>query len=306
MGTNDDDCLAGHVQLPLRQALEQTRPAMDALAEAELLPVNLDPLAVVSLVRGALPNLSNLRERIVAELDNFDLSQLERLETYARALLQAQIVYLGLSGAPQELSALSAEASGLRTLLLSDVGALIRRGRLSASCLWGVKRRKGHRNVASDVLSLAAVLRNHWATIANGTAVTEAELERAESLGAELIRLIGRQMHTPEAIAKAASDRNRAYTLTVRTYNELRQAVMFVCRHQADAERVAPSLYRRRGHRKHREAKSEIEPVERANPTPLPQNAEETLPRAASGTGSDAPEYTSVPVGSPGAVPFVR
>jgi hypothetical protein len=43
--------------------------------------------------------------------------------------------------------------------------------------------------------------------------------------------------------AAAAELRRRAFTLVVRTYNEIRQALRYIRRHQGDFETIAPTIY---------------------------------------------------------------
>ncbi len=293
---SDEASPVGVPNLPLGHALEQTRPEMQRLADKALLPINLDPLAAVCIVRGALPKLLALRPRIVAEAPAFELGNLDRLETYALALTEAHTEYLATSR-PLRMIELSEEASVMRATLLTDVKTLIHHGRISASRLLGLKRRKGHCNVAMDVLVLATILRVCWADVENMSAVTAADLDRAMNLGNELVALIGMNQHTPEAIAQAARERQQAYTLMVRAYSDARKAIRFVCRPNEDFDKIAPSLYQKR----HVKRRKDVTYVS-ASDTSLAVAA--AVPLTAPNT--ETPETVPVRPGLPGADPFMN
>jgi hypothetical protein len=53
--------------------------------------VNLDIQSALMTVTGALEHLQSLRDEILATLADFDMAALDKLETYARALLQADV-----------------------------------------------------------------------------------------------------------------------------------------------------------------------------------------------------------------------
>jgi len=238
----------------LRDALERVRPQLEAIPESALLQINLDPLAAAAVVRGALPGLMAMRPILAAEVKSFDLIHLDRLETYALALIQADTICKGITDKPQLLAPLSTEAYALRARLLADATILVRRGHIPEPRLSKLRGPNGYQNIASDILTLAGLLRDSWATIANRTAIQESELDRAEVLGDQLIDAIGMREQLTSMAAEAALQRQRAYTLFIGAYDEVRSALIFQRRHEGDANKIAPSLY---GKRKARRKKPE-------------------------------------------------
>jgi hypothetical protein len=226
----------------LIEAFELVRPEMLLLKESELLPVNLDPLASVSVVRGALPGLLALRPTIANTFRNFDLTPLERLELYAFALTQAQVTCQSVSKRTKTLSKLSAAAVTLRARLLQDAQALVLRGQVSESRLSQLKGAKGHCNIASDLLLLVTSLRECWSDVVGKTGVTLDELNAAELLGNRLVEAIGARKF-PALARRAAADRQRAYTLFIRAYDQVRRVVTFLRWDTKDIDLIAPSLY---------------------------------------------------------------
>ena len=116
----------------------------------------------------------------------------------------------------------------MRTHLLGDVRALIKRRLISER---GVARLRGgnaYRNVALDLLSLAELLCANEKAVMGRCATSGEELDRAVKIAGELIDWAqDRHKPTPEAAA-AALARARAFTLFSRTYAEVRRVVQFV------------------------------------------------------------------------------
>ena len=98
----------------LGRALKQIREELAALSKDEILVVNLDPLAAISIARGALPKVLLLREQFVSTLPMFDLTYLDKLETYALALHQTHSNYCAARDRQEERTVLAAEAYQLR------------------------------------------------------------------------------------------------------------------------------------------------------------------------------------------------
>jgi len=97
------------------------------------------------------------------------------------------------------------------------------------------------------------VLRKSWPTVAHKTGLTESELTHAEALGEQLARGVALQNAPIEELKQLAELRDRAFTVFVRAYGQVRHALQYLRRERNDAERYAPSLY---GHRRSRKAKA--------------------------------------------------
>jgi hypothetical protein len=289
----------------LREAVQKVRPQMDALEPDDLLTINLDPLAAASTALGALPRILPFRRELLG-LPGFDIKHLDNLETYALASTQTQTVFLGSSMPPERLADLVDEATRLREQLLSDATALAHRGLLNSAKLSTLKGSVGFRNVASDVLTLANMIRGNWATVSGKTGVTEVELDRAEIIGDRLINDIGVREQAPAAAPTAAVERQKAYTLFIRAYDQLRRGMIYLRWNEGDADDIAPSLY---GGRK-RKSGSEIEETPVIGPTGSTGTAGATGATGATGTQTStqaSPTLVSKPsIGMPGSDPFVQ
>jgi hypothetical protein len=225
-------------------AYESVSAEIDAITEAELAPVNVDILISVTTVLGAIPKLRQLRPQL-AELKDFDLERFDRLESYARALGHTHSLLL--RGAPSpEIAKLAEDAAELRETLLTDAAALARRDLLDKESLSGLKGAVGYRNLAFDLAALSNLLRQAWTKIEGKSAIQASELNRARALGDQLLTAVGLRQHEAPEQSDAGLNRQRAFTVFVRAYNQIRRAVTYLRWEHGDANEFAPSLYERR------------------------------------------------------------
>jgi hypothetical protein len=283
----------------LRTAFERVRPELVALQTTDLLPINIDPVGAAAQALGALPELLNLRPQMMEQLHAFDISNLDQLETYALALIQANCARLGAQAAPEYLSELVTATTKMRERLVADVSTLSARGYIKGASRSNLRGRLGYRHIASDVLMLSGVLRTYWATVAAKCAVTESELDQAEILGDRLIQTVGLRERVSVAVAEAAIERQKVFTLFVRAYNQVRKAVTYLRWELGDAENLAPSLYLKQNVSR-RKATSNAE-APRGDTVPPAQAVEQTA--------AVAPEDAvkeDVPTGLPGSNPFLH
>jgi hypothetical protein len=262
--TNDS---AGQVQLSPEEALERVLPELQKLSRSQLKTINLDPFAITAKVQGALPRILELRPYIKKSLVEFDLCVLDDLDVYALALIQCHAIYLSLRAPPEELSAVIEEASRLRKLLSAEVNIMIRRGLIKGLPAKGIRRNKAYKSIASDILTYVNLLRVNWDSMRSKCAFSKAELSQAEALGLKLLQLLGYSERPPREIAIATRQRQRAFTLFVDKYDDVRQAVNYVRWKQGDAERIAPSLYSG----KHFTRKSQTPPEAETLPAVTPE-----------------------------------
>jgi hypothetical protein len=236
----------------LQAALVQVRPELAKISKGKLIALNIDITRAITLVLGALPKVRLLRDVFATELAQFDITLIDKLETYCWAAVQAETSYRITIQGPVGLKALVNEALKLRELLLSDVTTLIKRGRLNKESILGLRGVNGYTNIASDLLALGAVLRSRWETVASKSAVEEADLDRAEVLAERVITLVGLRKSDRRNRASFSLERRRAFTLLVQTYDHVRRAVSYVRWYSNDLEEIAPSVYsgRSKGKRK--------------------------------------------------------
>ena len=225
-----------------RDAYERVLPELEALPEAAVLGINIDVPRAVTTALGALKNIAGQREAIARALPEVDLGQVDKLETYALAAGHAHAAFMAASTV-LPMKELAAQAMRVRQLLCSDAVALANRGLIDGRRLSALKGAQGHRNLAFDLLALAALFRERWGEVGSKTALEVSELDAAEALADQLVsRLNARKLPAP-LLAAAAEQRRRAFTLFVSAYDEVRRAISFLRWKQGDVESIAPSLY---------------------------------------------------------------
>jgi hypothetical protein len=222
-----------------------TKTAADraALSADGLLPINLDVQTVIPTVLGIAPRVAGYRAEIVAALPKFDIATFDALVARAEALAHAQTLFLSASQPAEALPEVMAEALPLREQLLSDATALSKRGFLDGRRLADLKGGPGYLNIGSDLSVLAQMLRERWADIAGKCAVQASELDAAERLYQRINVAYGERSAQPAVVSKATEERQRAYTLLVEAYDEVRRALVYLRWHEGDVEKIAPSLY---------------------------------------------------------------
>jgi hypothetical protein len=253
--------------------------------------VNLDVQVAITAVLGAMPKANTLRSDIVASLPTENLEQFDKAETYARALAYAQTVYLAASTPNEVLPELAERAMRSRELLLSDAKALAHRGLVDAKPLAELKGGTGYLNIASDLGVLVRMLRERWTTISAKCAIQSSEVDDAEQIFEQITMAYAERSQQPAHVAAATEDRQRAFTLLLKAYDQVRRAVTFARWETNDAEKFAPSLWAGRGSRSSSSdppAKTEV-----PAPSPLPVTPVVT-----------APPVPAAPVGHPGSSPF--
>ena len=230
------------------EVLKRLRPELLHIPTTALRPVNLDITAMVVTLLGTLPALRSLRPALVAAVGESYGAHLDNLEAYAQAAGQARADYL-IAATPADLASISEEVVAARELLLADVTPLIKRKLILPTELGELRGNVGFRNQLLDLQQLLSLFRKHWDTIAAFTPVKPADLDQAEQLAQRFFDALGVRELGPAATMDLADLSQRAFTMAVDTYDEVRRAVSFLRWKEGDADSLAPSLWAGRGGR---------------------------------------------------------
>ena len=226
----------------MHQAFELVQPLMAALAPDALVALNLEVTGAFATTMGCIPKLAAFREEIVTKVNGFDIRYFDNLENYAYALMEAQMRFVRTAKPLEPFEQMNEELIGRRDQLLADVVALEKHRVLDGrqSELRGVN---GYKNVTFDVLLLSSILRANWAAIAGKTMLQLADIEQAEKLAERMLKAVGIREQNQKKAAEGADVRQRAFTLFIRAYDEVRRALSFLRWHEKDVESILPSLY---------------------------------------------------------------
>jgi hypothetical protein len=233
-----------------RQAFEQVKPEIDGVQDENFIQISIDIPSATVTTQGAYAQVVSLRPALVDRLPKFDISLVDKLETYALALLCAHMDYRAAVDPPADLAGLLETAIAKRAILLADVNTLIAYGLLAPEVLDDILGVNGYKNVMTDLGTLASILRTNAAQVAERTTVKPDELAEAEALATKLGKTVGVRELSPQVVALATRNRQAAFTLFMRAYEEVRAAVQYIRHHEGDADTIIPSLFAGRGGRK--------------------------------------------------------
>lgn len=280
---------------PYQTAYEATSADRTALSPNDLVPVNTDIPSAVTTILGVVSRLSSLREEIAAKLPS-DVGQVDKVTTYAHALSHAHSVYYAASAPFEPLPELAEQATKCRDVLLADAKALAIHGLVDPKPLAELKGGPGYLNIATDLSVLARIFRERWPAIVGVTPLTPSNIEEAERIFQQINQAYGERTQQPAEVAKVTEDRQRAFTLLVRTYDQVRKLTTYVRWEKGDADKIAPSLWANRGRSGMSSASNKTEPAS-AEPAP---NAAPTA------TATPIPTPPVAPAGHPGSSPFAE
>lgn len=271
-----------------------------ALDPSELAPVNLDVQEVVPTVIGAARRMRMFREAIVKELPRFDIARFDSIIPRAQALAYAHSLYLSANNPPQELPQLFERAVELREVLVLDVTGLVKRGLVPNRPLDELKGAVGYANVASDLRVLTNIYQANWSAISGKTAVQSSELNEAARLFGQITSAMAERTQPSQTLSEAADQRQRAFVLVVRAYEDARRAIAYLRSAEGDADKLAPSMWTtRRGRR------GQVDAGESGSPAaPVAAPAAPVAPAAPAHPPHQAEPH--VAPGLPGGSPFVE
>lgn len=230
----------------LKEAYQSVEPELRALPESALVPLNTDVVAATATVLARLPRILSFREQVVRELPHFPVEVFDRLEVVTKAAAWAQAGAVAPQGPNQALRDRRARLAEIRATFLTDLRALSQRGLLDLSALGELRHPQGFENAAAQVLALVAFLRQHWAAVEHKTAITQAEVDEAKRLAEQMTYLLGRRHASRSDVGAQRLLRHQAFTLFVRTYDEVRRALSYLRWHSRDVDTIAPSVTGRR------------------------------------------------------------
>lgn len=223
------------------------------LTPKEIIRVNLDVPRAIARGYGALPIIRANRHALESALVDFDFPLVDALEDYTLALHHAHTEWL-VRAEPQVLTQeMLLEGRALRQVMLTDLKALANHGLVNPEKWRELKRDIGHVNLATDLSMLATVLDKCRGAGPVALLTTVARTQDARALSKTILLSVGRGRRRDAEWIAVNEQRDRVFTLFVRSYREARAGILFVKRGDNHIERQLPSLWpgrpRRRGER---------------------------------------------------------
>jgi hypothetical protein len=127
------------------------------------------------------------------------------------------------------------------------------------------------------------------------------ELDRAETLAGRILTAVGEREQGPAIAAASAQTRQRAFTLFVKAYDQVRRAVQYLRWDEDDIDRIVPSLYAvARTASRRKNAETDVKATTALPPKAMDGEGQPTAPGPSGKPGTPSP----VGVGMPDSEPF--
>jgi hypothetical protein len=240
-----------------KAALKQYLAELNAMPTLEVeRRLTFDPGTAARISEASAQKLVVFRAEIVQRFGEEAGKLVDALPGVARAARQADID--ARAGATLgDVTAMHESVRKEHRLLLTDADALANRGLIESKRLEPARDVQGYTQILNSLLILISVLREHWAKIAAHTPLTEADLDRAEGVAAEMTTAIGARENGVNR-APAVELSARASTKMLRVHEELRRIMTFVRWYEDDVDAFIPSLWANRG-RKRRSSGDDVD-----------------------------------------------
>lgn len=228
---------------PLRfaQAYEELIEEIEAVEDDGSLSVFTDVRSATVRVFASLPKIMSLRDKLVA-LADFDVVQLDKLESYTLAAAQSQMNFNIISSPSRSIQDVHAGLLKHRANFTAIARVLEINELLDAATLKTLGSANNYQLLAFDVMTLVGLFRRNWATIAGKCPLTQEMLADAEDLSSRMFVAVGVKGREPETISAAGVTRRKAFALFARAYNEVTRGVTYLRWHQKDIDSYVPNL----------------------------------------------------------------
>lgn len=208
-----------------------------------------EPRQILDAARKALPRLLSLRDAIAEALPRHPIRLLDELDDYIQAAaFSERLVSLTAhtEGDADKFNEMIEEGRRLRKIMLSSAEPLVLKGLLDEAKVKAIRSGQGHEDMAADLIELAALYSEAWPRVKHKSPVEQEEVERARSLGQEISELLILRRSDSSKLSpeECAEQRDRAYALLIRAYDETARAVGYLRWHEKDADSFAPSLFK--------------------------------------------------------------
>lgn len=225
----------------------RVRAALEAVPDEQLESFNVNVPSAVTTVQAAVPALRTLREALVQNLPRFDIASLDALPDYANALAHLQSEKLRSTKASPELSTAYESALKFREIF-RDAGKLLAKlGLVDGKLYESTGSDTGFRNVGYELKALCAELAALPPEVASRTPITADQIARGKTVALMLLDGVAAKEQRSLDSDTVAKQRQRAFTLMNRAYEEVRRSVIYLRWYEGDADDFAPSLFAGRG-----------------------------------------------------------
>lgn len=247
--------------------LASFRSEIDALLDTDVITPRVDVAAAALTAIGSMPLIEVHRAPVLAVFGEAGGRTLDRLVPAADALMLAQAAVMASTAS--DLSPGARELAETRDHLFVTASALIERGRVSKKALGELTGGQSYQTRVMDTMTLVTWFRGLSSEVRAHAKISDAELDRAFAIARSFGASFSKRDKAASGADKVGRDRVRMFTLFFRTYQRVRQMLLFIRWHEDDLDKIAPSLFAGRTTRKSNTDVAEPVSPSPANPTPV-------------------------------------
>lgn len=231
-----------------REALAALKPTLEALPSETVVPFRMSVPIAVANVLAVARSLDEDVERFKKAFreDAFNPDDYADLRKRGLALWQADADYQNASDPERKLPVLAAQGAPLRKKLLRAAEYLWGEDEQHGSTVAAIRSGRGHVDTADDLLKLASFFEDHWASVADSSAVTADDLQQSRRLAEAMADAISARPDAAE-VAAARDLKDRAATHAQAGVDAVRNAALFI--YGGDTEKMVryPTIFTGRG-----------------------------------------------------------
>jgi len=223
-------------------AFDQTADLRRTVDPARLQPVTMDVEEGANRAKEKWRGLETLLPAL-RTLADLDIVRVERIPVLLEAVLFAREQWVAVTPDPARVRVLVAQADPLRKLLLRQwTPVLVKWGVFTQEQLDAWEAGSGHLDMGMDLVAVGEAWLARWADVAGRVPMLKPQVEQATELGRSLLAALGAKVEN-RALAAARDQYQRAFSLLVDAWDELRRGVVYLRWHDGDADELAPSLF---------------------------------------------------------------
>src|SRR5262245_20131721 len=228
------------------EAYLKIEPEIVALRPEEVVRITTDVARSCAIALGAMAAILSLRPQIEEKLPKHSVEQVDKLTDYVLAAYYAHLMASPPPRDVEKMQALAVVATPLREDLLVQADALAHKGYFDTAKVAEIKGGTGYLDLANDLIALSLLFRQAWSVVQGKTTVVQADCEKADKLGREILGAMGSRLQPngePTTVDQAMDKRARAFTLFQSAYESCRQAAAYLRWQEGDADVLVPSIF---------------------------------------------------------------
>ena len=227
---------------PGRPAFDKTAAARAGVDPEAIAPYRLDAIHAV-WVATRIPVSLEPYKATLATLPTFDMATFDRLSLYTEALEFTQAILNLRAKRLREMPEIAEEGRHLRELLLAYGDVLVIKGVFVAEVIANLREGTGYEDLMGDLSSLVALYLGTPGAMGPGSAVTQAEIDRATALRLELFHAMGADRDIALSQAELVAERHKLGHLLLKAHDELRRVTEYLRYYEGDAGTLVPTLF---------------------------------------------------------------